>query len=373
MIFYLTFNDAPSGIYSSQVIDVAKFIRHDLESEIKLIAFISLRKYFQNRKKIKAELGDSIVVPMFPRIQNWRLNVHSLKLLRAFYKPKLIIGRSVLATQLAFGIKQSNTKIVYDGRGAIASEWLEYKVVSDLSMLSQIKELERECVINSDFRIAVSQSLVSYWNETYNFESKNFVVIPCTLNKAFINQTINLDSIESVRSELGFGQNDVVFVYSGSLAGWQSLNLINTFIQNRFSLNDNYKLLFLSESNKDIENIVAKYPRRVLCKALTPHKVPFYLQGADYGFLVREESITNKVASPVKFAEYLACGLKVIISDGIGDYTQMVSEENFGMNLKDIPEKMKRPTIDEKISLSLRAKELFAKSNYKNEYTRVLA
>jgi hypothetical protein len=51
---------------------------------------------------------------------------------------------------------------------------------------------------------------------------------------------------------------------------------------------------------------------------------------ADYGILIREQSVTNQVASPVKFAEYLACGLQVLISEGIGDFTDFVKQQNCG-------------------------------------------
>jgi hypothetical protein len=41
VIFYLTYNEAPSGIFSSQVIDVVKFIEANCNTKIKLVAFIS--------------------------------------------------------------------------------------------------------------------------------------------------------------------------------------------------------------------------------------------------------------------------------------------------------------------------------------------
>ncbi len=55
-----------------------------------------------------------------------------------------------------------------------------------------------------------------------------------------------------------------------------------------------------------------------------------YYRLCDYGLLLREKSITNKVASPVKFAEYLYAGLRVLISPEIGDYSEMVSYYNLG-------------------------------------------
>ena len=56
---------------------------------------------------------------------------------------------------------------------------------------------------------------------------------------------------------------------------------------------------------------------------------------ADYGYVYRNQAKTNYVASPVKIAEYLNCGLKLLISDNLGDYSELVQENSFGFNLDD--------------------------------------
>ena len=65
-----------------------------------------------------------------------------------------------------------------------------------------------------------------------------------------------------------------------------------------------------------------------------PHdRVPAYLAAGDGGLLLRERSLINEVASPVKFGEYLASGTPVIISDGIGDYSALTRRERVGLVL----------------------------------------
>jgi hypothetical protein len=66
-----------------------------------------------------------------------------------------------------------------------------------------------------------------------------------------------------------------------------------------------------------------------------PHaEVARYLTAGDIGLLLRESCPVNQVASPVKFGEYLAAGLPVVISDGIGDYSSLVREERLGVTLE---------------------------------------
>ena len=339
MIFYVTYNDAPSGIYSSQVIDVVKFLSVELNADVKLVSFISIRNYFKNRSKIKKELSQAIVIPMIPGIHRWRCNLIFLYFLCLLFNPNLIIGRSVLATQLALKCKKGKMRIVYDGRGAIAAEWKEYKVVTNSRMLSEIFVLEKEAVLNSDYRIAVSNNLIEYWRQEYGYKSHDHVVIPCTLNKLFENIDLNSEIIANKRKSLNMDNNDIVFVYSGSIAGWQSFDLLYKFISPILKSLPNSKLLFLSDKDSNIVKLEMEFPNRILQTMVSPQRVPEYLMIADYGLLIREQSVTNKVASPVKFPEYLSCGLKIIISEHLGDYSEFVSKTHCGCLDRDFQNK----------------------------------
>jgi len=55
-----------------------------------------------------------------------------------------------------------------------------------------------------------------------------------------------------------------------------------------------------------------------------------YYNMADYGLLFRKDETVNNVAAPTKFSEYALCGLPVIISDNIGDYSDYISKSGNG-------------------------------------------
>jgi hypothetical protein len=55
-------------------------------------------------------------------------------------------------------------------------------------------------------------------------------------------------------------------------------------------------------------------------------KVAGYLNAADVGLLLRESTFTNRVASPTKFGEYMACGLLPFVSPNIGDLDQLAEQ-----------------------------------------------
>lgn len=365
MIIYLTFNDTPSGIYSSQVIDVVKFFRAELKQSIKLVAFISLRGFFKNRKKIKQEMTDALVVPMYPGIANWRVNKYFLSLLLRWFKVDKVIGRSVIATNLAMLSKAK--KVIYDGRGAIGAEWREYSVVTHPTMLNEIDELESNAVINSHYRIAVSQQLVNYWHNHFNYKQENHVVIPCTINKQFEDLEISEKNVIQQRNKLGYQSDDIVMVYSGSVAAWQSFELILNFATKTLHGNPKLKFLFLSDINTHVSELIKAFPNRVSCFKVAVHQVPQILMACDYGLLIREDSVTNQVASPVKFAEYLACGLKVIISPKLGDFSDFVLSEQLGVFYNSIT-KLKKPEILEKTSIQNLAIKKFSKHAFLKHY-----
>lgn len=374
MIFYLTFNDVPSGIFSSQVIDVVKFLNTHLKEKVQLVSFVSARNYFNHKAKIKNELSNAIVLPMFPRVHRWRWNIFLLFLITFFKKPKKIIGRSVLATQLALKMRSGGRvkEVIYDGRGAIKAEWEEYQVIQNAKMLSEIFNLEKEVVLKSDYRLAVSNKLVEYWNDEFGYQSNNHVIIPCTLNKLFEEVVFTEQEIKEAKKSIGFNENDIVFVYSGSVAGWQSFDMLYNYISPILKSNFNYKLMFLSDEDKNILKLQNQFPNQVICQKLKVNDVPKYLLAADYGLLLREETITNKVASPVKFAEYIACGLKVIISDYLGDYSQYVDVFDNGLlNGKQTPFPQK-VLYEEKLRIQQIAKRNFSKAHFVSQYKSLL-
>lgn len=373
LIFYLTYNDLPSGIFSSQVIEVVKYLNTEFNKDVRLVSFISVRNFFTNRKRIKRELSNALVFPMYPKVSNWRKNRIVLNVCCSLYRPSEIIGRSVLATQLALCAKATGKckTVVYDGRGAIAAELVEYHVVNDEQLIREMPSLERDSILRSDLRMAVSNALVKHWKEQFNYMDHLHVTIPCTLNKVFEKTELNTETITASRKKLGLSRTDIVFVYSGSLAGWQSLDMMMSFLQVQLSSSSQKKVLFLTEKAGVIDQLEEKFPEQVIQKKVNANEVPQFLVSGDHALLIRERTVTNKVASPVKFAEYLACGLKVIISEELGDYTEFVIKNSMGeiFGRKDDYEPI---ALDEKNRLRAVAMSIFSKSNYRMQYERLI-
>ena len=141
MIAYVTYNDPPSGIYKSQVVDTVAFYRkHDIA--VVLITFVSVRNYRSWKKKFKALTSDIIVLPSFPGIKHWRKNKRILQFYLNRYKVTTAIGRGLFATDLL--LKCKTDRVVFDARGAYKAEWEEFKFGAAEQFINQIPKLEEE-------------------------------------------------------------------------------------------------------------------------------------------------------------------------------------------------------------------------------------
>jgi hypothetical protein len=231
-MIYLTYNDQPSGVFSSQVNDVCNYLNKTTDARIKLVAIISLHQFMENRRKIRKEVPDALVLPALPKAKYWKFSILVVGLICLLTGQRQIIARNIMATLIALRLKKAGlvNKVCLDGRGAIAAEWNEYQVVPDENMKKAIFGQEKEAVLESDFRIAVSSKLVNYWKTSFGYSGNNHVVIPCTLGSDFKVPEFTDSAISNAATAQGFAKDDLVMIYSGSTAGWQSFAVLGDIL-----------------------------------------------------------------------------------------------------------------------------------------------
>ncbi|MCB0764795.1 MAG: hypothetical protein R2815_00530 [Flavobacteriales bacterium] len=374
MILYLTYNDQPSGVYWSQVTDVVAHLNSLGGARVRLVALVSLRNYRATRRAIRDHMADAIVLPMVPRARNWRINSLWVAWLCRRLKPHGIIGRGVFATALALRMRQQGLtgRVCYDGRGAYAAEWEEYRVVNDDRLIAQFRPLEAAAVNDTDIRLAVSEALVAHWKDRYDYDADEHVVVPCTLGKGSSRSGGPLEV--PIRTSLGWGAADMVLVYSGSTVGWQSLALLEEVLVSWLGRSSANKLLFLSRSDLHASVLQQRFPDQVAQRWLDHAQVKSALADCDMGVLIREDTVTNRVASPTKFAEYLSAGLPVLISERLGDFSELVRTERIGqIQRRDHPlVEVIHPDAGERDRLRAFADRHFSKHAYNAQYQQLI-
>jgi glycosyltransferase involved in cell wall biosynthesis len=138
---------------------------------------------------------------------------------------------------------------------------------------------------------------------------------------------------EEMRSALGFG-DELVVVYCGSIHRWQCPEASIEAFKTMHQVVTNSRLLILTRQTERMLTLLREKGVEPEAYTVTtvPHAdVPSYLAAADVGLLLREPSVVNRVAAPIKFAEYAAAGVPVLISDGVGDYSDHVRKEKLGL------------------------------------------
>ncbi len=330
MILYLTFTNELNGIYRSQVLDVCSFLRREFGVPVKVVAIVSGRRFWPARSAFRSADPEVLVLPMVPGVRNWRMNRHLLRQITRRLDARCLIGRSEFATQLGLTLREEGIldTVAFDGRSARAAECAEYDGEGRGVFSSQeIGELEGDSVRRSDFRIAVSGPLVEYWRREYAYEGSAHRIVPCTVVAPSPKVSGRCDPL---RKELGFEDEQIVLVYAGSSAQWQSFDLLDRFVVESMQSDPRIALLMLTPPEARTLEVDRAFPSRVVRRWVEPGRVPHHLAACDYGLLLRESKVTNRVSSPTKFGEYLQAGLGVLVSENVGDCSRFVQEHRCG-------------------------------------------
>lgn len=369
MIVFLTFGDSPSGVYWSQVTDVVDYLGTLTDEPIRLVSFVSGRVFRAARREIIARSPGAIVLPHAPSVKRWRWNRPMVAGVFGTLRPTGVLCRGVFATDLALwaGRLRLVRHVCFDARGAQESEASEYLMGDDGAMVRRIAQAEAAAVHDSDFRLAVSNALVTHWQQRFGYSGQDHVVIPCTLSAAAVKSLQTVPAPEGCRG-------GVRLVFSGGIGGWQSMELMQTLCDDLLGSQPDARVLFLSKPNARIEELIKRFPDRCESRWVEPHRVPAELASCDVGILVREDSLTNRVASPVKFAEYLAAGLRVLVSDHLGDISGLVRDHALGWVYEPgcLLPRLTESTVADRRRAQEFALQHFTKPIFRSEYSKVL-
>ncbi len=214
---------------------------------------------------------------------------------------------------------------MYDNRGVfIDEEILKGHWKRNSLKVKLFRKIEEIIIRKSEAIIVVSRKFKDYLIKKFDrFQIENKItVIP---NRTHIKYSLE---------EFSKNDNQIIGVYSGSASKWQNLNEIKKFmsIACRELKNIKFKILTyhldsffsLFSNEKEIENQIEIMSNK-------PHEVFETLKQCDFSLLIRDNNLINNVASPLKFAEYLAAGLPIIISKGIGDTEEIVNCNRVGV------------------------------------------
>lgn len=253
----------------------------------------------------------------------------------------------VISGGLAFGyiklVKKlcPNLRVFADIHGASAEELIEFKpngLVKKLRaklLIALFDYNEKKYLPLYDDYFAVSKGLEEYLYKKYKITG-NTHIVPCA---AAVDE-IDVDFIQKsrlrARKKYGVKDDEILFIYSGGVSPWQCISqTVEIFNQiKQADMHNKCKLLILS-GNLDY---IKKYEKAgvIMVDTLPATLVPSTIPAADYAFLLREDYITNNVAYPNKFLEYVAAGTKIIATPFVYDVAEQIKQYDLGYLLKDV-------------------------------------
>jgi hypothetical protein len=214
-----------------------------------------------------------------------------------------------------------SANILLDIRGAI---YQEFKLYNNMSLFQRFIKMIMLLGVKKDIKLAqnisvVSPQLLKYVKWFYGFSSENININNCLAGSRF-----KYDEAwrENIRNELNILADEVLVVFqSGGMAAWQQTNEV-------FQAFSNIKVKYLILGSSKFN-----YPNTISLK-VDYKDVPKYLCAADIGVIFRENNIVNNVALPVKYCEYLSCGLPVVANESVHEIKTSIRVHNVGYVLE---------------------------------------
>lgn len=253
---------------------------------------------------------------------------------------------------------KSHPKLLIDIRG-VTQEEIELYSESKVKKLKlwYLNQMISKTIQNADLYSTVTDDLKTHLINNFHLPSDKVEVNHCI---AGLNFKYTKEKRTLLRDELGVSGNDTLFIFSsGSTQKWQNDEYIAMALAER-----GYKVLMLTKKHYEHDNIITKF--------VPQHEVSDYLNAADIGIILRSNDIVNQVASPIKFSEYLACGLPIVSNHSVKLIEKIIQKNNCGILLDSLKE-LDQSVIDsllllDREKISLLGSELFGIEKISNDY-----
>ena len=248
-------------------------------------------------------------------------------------------ARNHVPAAMALMVKRiSGCRMIFDLRGLMAEEYADaghWKRGGLPYRLTQA--VQRAAISRSDAMVMLTDAV-----RRHLFDGKQpgspLAVIPCCADVASLNGG-SAGTEADVRTELGAGERPIM-IYVGKFTGWYLHGEMVDFFAAARELEPD--LLFVVLSQSDPEIIEREFGRAGIPTSdfrvtqAEPAKVGRYLGAAAFGISFVRPCFSKISSSPTKVGEYLAAGLPVVSTAGIGDVDDLLDENRVGVLVREL-------------------------------------
>ncbi len=258
-------------------------------------------------------------------------------------KIEMVHARSHIPATIALRLKRRfGVKMIFDVRGLMAEEYADAGHWRKDSIPYRLtKSVEGRALAAADGIVTLTERIwpvIKQWDSLRNHEVAH-EVIPCCADLELFSFSQNDRSRR--RDELAL-HDRFVLVYSGSIDGWYLTDSMADFCVTMRKQMSNAHFLWLTpfrhERVHDLMRTRGLGESDYTVLASTPRDMPSYLSASDAGLAFIKPCFSKQASSPTKYAEYLGCGLPLVINAGVGDSDVLITREQVGALVRDFDE-----------------------------------
>ena len=237
--------------------------------------------------------------------------LHRRRIVRLLRKANVIYYHSILNFQRVGRYSPVAGQCSFLDLHGVVPEELE--MAGQLRDAEKMQTVERKAIMTADAIVVVSDNMAEHIMTKYNITKAHDSII-----------TLPHAEIEIQARPGRSSDNDLRIVYVGGIRPWQNVPLMVEVCRGlerlrtkiTFLVPDIEGFMHISGGLVGLENVEV---------ASEPHAgVAGRLLRADVGFVLRNDTVVNRVAVPTKLIEYLACGVvPIVIQPVIGDFARI--------------------------------------------------
>jgi len=261
--------------------------------------------------------------------------------------PIVLHCRGPYAASLALKVRERypQLRVLFDMRGITFAENLLVRGLPDAAdtevMLDSearaLYEMERRVAKAADAVICVASSAARWLTSKFGVAAERIEVVQNPVDVERFQESAGRP--EHARNDIG-ARGRFVVSYCGTLREWQQFGLaVELYAMLKKALPQAFFLAITTAPERlgSLLQHAGLHPHDYAVMQLPYHRVAEYLAAADLGLITRglgrPPRLEDRLSCPVKFAEYLAAGVPVVLGRDIGDCSRIATEETVGVVL----------------------------------------